>query len=283
MDKIYLQLYSFADDRTLSMEDKLRIASEIGFAGVEFAGGYEHIGVDEMKRLLDRYHLEAVSAHVGIETVAESLPYMAELGAKMLIVPGYPFADRAEALELAELLNRYGRQCATQGIRLGYHNHTSEFYLEDGKPLLDYVIENTDPDYVGFELDCGWASAAGVIPEAYLREHAGRILALHIKENSKVVGPDRPRSAHHRENQPRFERDEHGNPIIPEEVRRKFEERLKLDVATGTGIVDWKAVKAAADAQGGAIYIIEREWSYSIPPDRTQCLREDFAYVKNNL
>ncbi|MCL4520957.1 MAG: sugar phosphate isomerase/epimerase [Firmicutes bacterium] len=283
MEKIYLQLYSFSDDRTLSMEDKLRMTAEIGFAGVEFAGGYEAIGVDEMKQMLRRYHLEAISAHVGVEAMSRSIPYMAELGAKMLIVPGYPFANRVEAVELATLLNRYGRECAAHGIRIGYHNHTSEFYLEDGKPLLDYVIENTDADYVSFELDCGWASAAGINPAEYIQTHPGRFVALHIKENSKVIGPDQPRSAHQSENRPRFERDAQGNPMIPEEMRRKFDERMQLDVATGTGIVDWKAIGKAAQEAGGLVYIIEREWSYSVPPDRVQCLKEDFAWVKQNL
>lgn len=283
MEKIYLQLYSFSDDRSLSMEDKLRLTAEIGFAGVEFAGGYDDIDVDTMKKMLRRYHLEAVSAHVGDDAISASIPYMAELGVKMLIVPGYPFANQVEAVELATLLNRYGRECDAHGIRVGYHNHTSEFYLDHGKPLLDYVIENTDADYVSFELDCGWASAAGINPAEYIRQHPGRFVALHIKENSKVIGPDQPRSAHQTETGPRFERDAEGNPIIPEEIRKKFEEHMQLDVATGTGIVDWQAIGKAAEEAGGLVYIVEREWSYSLPPDRVQCLKEDFAWVKKNL
>jgi len=283
MDKICLQLYSFGHDSKLSMEDKLRTAAEIGYAGVEFAGGYDNISAAEMKECLGKYNIEVVSAHVSMNAIVDTLPYMAGLGAKMIIVPGHPFANKAEALEVAELLNKNGKEATKYGMIVGYHNHTSEFYLDEGKPLLDYVIENTDPANVSFEIDCGWASAAGIDPVEYINKYAGRFIAVHIKENSEVLGPDKPRSAHEQVQRPRFELDENGKPIIPEEIKKQFEARMKINVAAGTGIVDWKAVKEAADAQGCIAYIVEREWSYNVPPDRIQCLKEDFEYLKNNL
>ena len=60
--------------------------------------------------------------------------------------------------------------------------------MDEGKYLLDWVIENTDPETVAFEIDCGWASAAGVVPQEYIQKHAGRIAAIHIKENNAVIG-----------------------------------------------------------------------------------------------
>lgn len=62
-----------------------------------------------------------------------------------------------------------------------------------------------------------------------------------------------------------------------------FEERDKLNVAQGTGIVDWKAVKAAADAQrDDVLYVVEREANYG-GKDRITCLKEDIAWLKENL
>lgn len=282
MDKIYLQLYSFGHECTLSMEEKLKATAEIGYAGVEFAG-YGDLSATEMKALLQKYDLEAVSSHVGANAIVENLPYMAELGAKMMFVPSHPFANKAEALEFAELLNKLGKEASKYGMKIGFHNHTSEFFVDEGKPILDYVIENTDPEYVSFELDCGWASAAGLNPVEYINKHAGRFIAVHVKENSKVFGPDKPRSAKEEFKRPDWKLDENGRPIIPDEIKKMFEERMKSDVPTGTGIVDWKAVKAAAEAQGCHTFIVEREWSYNEPQDRIQCLREDFTYLKNNI
>lgn len=47
--------------------------------------------------------------------------------------------------------------------------------------------------------------------------------------------------------------------------------------------MDWKAVKAAADAQrDNVLYVVEREASYG-GKDRIACLAEDIAWLKENL
>jgi hypothetical protein len=62
-----------------------------------------------------------------------------------------------------------------------------------------------------------------------------------------------------------------------------MKERDKLNVPTGSGIVDWKAIKAAADAQReGVIYVVEREANYG-DKDRISCLKEDVAWLKANV
>ena len=83
----------------------------------------------------------------------------------------------------------------------------------------------------------------------FINSHAGRIASIHIKENGGVIGANKPQSRH--DNTPRFkiEKDADGNPIFPPEFIKMKEEHDRLNVPQGTGIVDWKAVKAAADAQ----------------------------------
>ena len=158
-----------------------------------------------------------------------------------------------------------------------------ELLLDDGKPLLDYVIENTDPAYVAFEIDCGWASAAGVDPVEYINRHAGRIAAVHVKENGAVVGPAQPRSRFDLTPPPVYPKDENGKPILPPEEVAARKERDKLNVATGTGIVDWKAVKAAADAQcDNVLYIVEREANYG-DNTRLECLAADARWLAANI
>ena len=78
--------------------------------------------------------------------------------------------------------------------------------------------------------------------------------------------------------------DADGKPIFPPEFLKMKEEHDKLNVPQGQGIVDWKAVKAAADAQcDNVIYVVEREASYNDPQDRVACLAEDIAWLKANL
>lgn len=280
MDHINLALYSYGWDNQLSMEEKLRLAHEMGYAGVEFAGGYGGVSAEDMKAMLAKYQLKAISSHVGLAAIAADLPYLQAIGAQFAIVPMHPFADHAETLEFAAQLNEVGKLAAQYGIKVGYHNHTQEFYVVDGKPLLDLLIENTDPAYVGIELDCGWATAAGIDAAAYISKYAGRFFAIHVKENSKVTGVEKPRSAH--EKQPEWKIGPDGKPIIPPEVMAHFAELMKLNVPTGQGIVDWKAVRAAAEAQGCKAFIVEREYSYD-GKDRVDCLKEDIDWLKANV
>lgn len=284
MDKVYLATYSFGFDSNLSMLDKIRKAAEIGYAGVELSGGYEGRSAAEIKAVLDECGIECISSHVQLDKIEEELPFLSELGVKFVICPMHQISCRDDALELASRLTDLGRKAARYGIKVGYHNHTSEFWKDDGETFYETLIKNTKPEDVVFQLDCGWASAAGIDPVAFINQYAGRFISIHVKENDKVIGVDKPQPrTEGGPRRPRFELDENGKPIIPPEFLKRMEERQKINCAAGQGIIDWKAVKAAADAQGCIAYIVEREYSYNDPKDRIQCLREDFEYLKNNV
>ena len=281
MENINLQLYSFGFDCPLSLLEKIKAAGEMGYSGVEFARGYEEIPVEDVQKALDEAGVKAVSAHVAFNFMEQDLPYLAKLGVKFVACPMAAFNTIEEAKETAEDLNKFGQIAKQYGITIGYHNHTGEFYQVDGKYLMDVLMENTDPETVAFEIDCGWASAAGIDPVAYIQQHAGRIAAIHIKENGAVIGADKPASRY--DPPMKFELDADGKPIVPPEFIKMMQEREKLNVPQGTGIVDWKAVKAAADAQrDGVLYVVEREASYG-GKDRITCLKEDIAWLKENL
>jgi sugar phosphate isomerase/epimerase len=282
MNNINLQLYSFGMESNLTLQEKIKVTGELGFSGVEFAGGYDDIPVEEMKKTLKDANVKAVSAHVQLDKLEHDLPYLAELGVKYIICPMASFNSPAEAKELAADLNAFGKKCAPYGIKTGYHNHTDEFFKVDGKYLYDWLMEYCDTDNVIFEIDCGWCSASGTDPVEFINSHKGRIAAIHIKENNAVIGSKLPRSRH--DKQPMFKMGPDGKPVIPPEFMKMMSERDKLNCPQGQGIVDWKAVKAAADAQFSDVqYIVEREASYNNPPDRIACLREDIKWLKENL
>lgn len=77
----------------------------------------------------------------------------------------------------------------------GVHNDSKE-NLEaaacQDKRIIDVLIEETNPDYVSFELDAGWCAAAGYDPIEFLYTYKERIILVHIKESSKVIGPQPP-------------------------------------------------------------------------------------------
>ena len=283
MENINVQVYSLISE-PISPIEKLQTIAKLGFAGAEFTADFTEVPLEEMKKVLAETGLNVPSAHVGLDKIEEVIPYFAELGTKLIICPMTDFCNKAEALEVAEELNRLGQIAKPYGIKIGYHNHTDEFYMDEGKYLYDWLIDACDPEVTEFQVDCGWCSAAGVNPVEFINSHAGRIGAIHIKENGGVIGSKQPRSRHKEYPPFKFELDENGRPIFPPEFLKMKEEHDKLNVPQGQGIVDWKAVKAAADAQcDHVVYVVEREASYNDPQDRVACLAEDIAWLKANL
>jgi sugar phosphate isomerase/epimerase len=81
------------------------------------------------------------------------------------------FIERAEAAAV---------RLAAEGIDLYYHNHHVELRLVEGTTLLQRMRLNTE--VLGFELDIHWLHRGGVDPVAYIRDFAGRVRLLHLKD-----------------------------------------------------------------------------------------------------
>jgi sugar phosphate isomerase/epimerase len=184
---IALQLYTVRDELQRDFAGTVRQVAEIGYPAVEFAG-YGGLSAPQMAVLLRETGLQAASTHVSLDAVRNDLDgqiaYCREIGCSSMMLawlaPAERGADRLAAL--AEQLNRAGRQCREAGISFGYHNHDFEFESVDAKPLLERLMEQTDPANVTFELDVYWTAFAGVDPVAFLRQHRDRISLLHMKD-----------------------------------------------------------------------------------------------------
>lgn len=285
MKNINVQLYSLGHDNTDPLPVSFEKLAAMGYTGVEFAGSnYGGMTAAQLRAELDKNGLVATSSHVSMDKMAEDMALVAGAGCKAIICPMFAYANAEEAKVFGEMLNKVGEEAKKNGMVAGYHNHTVEFFVDGGKTLLQHLMDNTDPDLVALELDCGWASCAGADPVATINNFAGRIVAIHVKENNGVMGPDTPVSMH-AENKLPFEIGPDGKPIFTPEFLAAMAERQKLNVPTGQGIVDWKAVRTAADAQakrGDIIYVVEREASYG-DKTRLECLAEDARWIHENM
>lgn len=67
---IALQLYSVRDLLEKDLEGGLKQVKELGYDGVELAGLYDHTAA-EVKEILDRVGIQAVSAHVPFTDMLE--------------------------------------------------------------------------------------------------------------------------------------------------------------------------------------------------------------------
>lgn len=272
MEKVYLQIYSLRDVLKDDFVGAIEKVGGIGYTGVEFAGMYGGLNAEGMKALLKRTGLSCISAHIGLDQAEQYIDYIAALGGKYIICPSARFDDRESALRVAEELNRIGGKCAAAGMKYGYHNHTTEFRKDGDEYLEEIIIKNTDPAKVAIQLDVGWCVSAGVDAVAFINKYAGRFEMIHAKEAGEVLGTDNPVDFS------KVKFDEQHRPVFTPEQKALLDHRQQTNVPSGKGIVDWKAVRKAADAQGAKAYIVEREWDYC--GDIFRCVKEDWEYLR---
>ena len=199
VSKISFQLYSA---RTMinqvGLEAVFAMLAEIGYKEVQFAAavGSYNVPVDEMQALLDKYGLKASSgqaAYNDANFASSYLPYAKEIGHRYTGSGGFGqpgTATLADTLATAEQMNRLGELSVKNGTgKLFGHNHDGEFLRQFPDPVTgelksawQFLVENTDPRYVTFEIDVFWAEAAGVDVATLLEQYGDRIELLHIKD-----------------------------------------------------------------------------------------------------
>jgi sugar phosphate isomerase/epimerase len=119
------------------------------------------------------------------DDVAETVRTCTLLGTDTLVVPildADRFADADAVAETATMLSALAERVANDGLRLAYHNHELEFVAVDGEDrfAFDQLVETTEG--VDFELDVGWAHAAGADPVALIERYGDRISRVHLKD-----------------------------------------------------------------------------------------------------
>lgn len=112
------------------------------------------------------------------------------MGCKYVVFPMNRWADNVEQMKVeCDLMNLIGAEANKRGIKFGYHNHNMEFENIPGteQKIEDFLIANTDPDKVFFQMDVFWVTQGNQDPVAYLKKYPKRFKVLHIKDDY-VIG-----------------------------------------------------------------------------------------------
>nr|WP_092983498.1 sugar phosphate isomerase/epimerase [Robiginitalea myxolifaciens] len=197
-----LALYTVRDAMGEDPKGTLMEVAALGYANIE-AAGYDNgtfygMAPAAFKSFLDSVGLNPVSTHQGSVTLDNADAMIADVkaaGFKYFVVPVPPMgmfkfdpatrtlSMEGTAEELAQILETLGQKCKDAGLELLYHNHDFELIEnEDGVVVLDYLLENLDPELVNFQMDLYWMTAAGADPLAYFEAHPGRFKAWHVKD-----------------------------------------------------------------------------------------------------
>ena len=84
-----------------------------------------------------------------------------------------------------DVYNKTAKMCHDLGMRFHYHNHFCEFQKYEGKYIMDWIMEYTDPDLVDFELDTYWAMRGGADYVEMISRYPGRLCMIHQKDFPK--------------------------------------------------------------------------------------------------
>ncbi|MBI4978414.1 MAG: sugar phosphate isomerase/epimerase [Spirochaetes bacterium] len=248
---IALQLYTLREPAKKDLAGTQKQAADMGWRYVQWSG-MPNLPADKIRAALDEAGLTCIAAHVSIEAFEKDFnretAFWKTVGAIDVAPGSMPKAfskDLAAWQEGARHLDALGAKLRSAGMRLSFHNHTSEFeqFADDPRTKIDILMEMTKPENLCAELDIAWALAAGADPAALIRKYAGRVPVVHAKD------------------------------VL-------IDGKKKTLTALGKGSVQWQEVFAAGKEAGIEWYIYEQDSGQGTPFDFA---RESFTFLSKLL
>ena len=189
-----VQAFTFRKSFPQGVAATLDTIKMLGFTEIE-GGGRDP---EEFKRLCDERGIRIPATGTGYEQLVKDPPAVADrakiLGAQYVMCAWIPHKNGSFNLENAkkavEDFNRAGKVLKENGLTFCYHVHGYEFWPHENGTLLDYLIQNSDPDYVSFEMDVLWTQFGGGDPVKLLKKYGDRWKLMHLKDLRKGVNKD---------------------------------------------------------------------------------------------
>lgn len=220
--EIGVQLYSIRDvignpeAYARNHEEAFKALAQMGYTSVEAAcysdGKLYGVDPEQYKADLEAAGLKSLSTHIGRnlsdEELAsgdftESMKWWDQAiaahkaaGCTYVVCPSFAVPQTLAGLKTyCDYFNAIGAKCKENGMLFGYHNHSHEFNKVEDKVIYDFMLENTNPESVFFEMDVYWAVMGHAAPVEYFKKYPGRFTMLHIKDyrelgESGMVGFD---------------------------------------------------------------------------------------------
>jgi sugar phosphate isomerase/epimerase len=245
--------FTFRNDFSKDVAGTLDYIKAMGITNIEFSNLFGKTAT-EMRALLDERGMVCTSYGVYYDALTNKTEKVIQeaktLGAEFVRVGMIPhkgdFTVQDADVAIKDF-NRVGKILKENGIEFAYHNHGYDFAPYENGTLYDYLIQNTNPDYVSYEIDILWVHQFGQDPLAYLKKYPTRFKLMHVKDLKKDVP-------------------------VGLEVKTSSEN----DVPLGTGQINVQAILKQARKSPIKYYYLEDENSNS----RTQ-VPLSLTYVKN--
>jgi sugar phosphate isomerase/epimerase len=185
--------FTFRADFSKDVAWTLDYIKAMGITNIEFSNLFGKTAT-EMRALLDERGMVCTSYGVYYDALTNKTEKVIQdaktLGAEFVRVGMIPhkgdFTVQDADVAIKDF-NRVGKILKENGIEFAYHNHGYDFTPYQQSTLYDYLIQNTDPAYVSFELDILWVHQFGQDPLAYLKKYPTRFKLMHVKDLKKGI------------------------------------------------------------------------------------------------
>jgi sugar phosphate isomerase/epimerase len=229
--------YTYRNSFQKDVAATLDTIRSLGITDMEFSNLFGKTAT-ELRSLLDERGMICSSFGVGYADLTNKTREVGQnaktLGAKFVRVAWIPHDapfDIEDTKKAVEDFNKAGRFLKDEfDITFCYHNHGYEFHPYEVGTLFDFMMEKTDKQYVGYEIDVLWTYFPGVDPAELINKYPDRFKLMHIKDLKKGVEGNMSG----------------GTPV-------------ENDVALGTGQLDLPKILRAAKKAGIQHYYIEDE------------------------
>ncbi|WP_195940466.1 sugar phosphate isomerase/epimerase family protein [Romboutsia sp. 1001713B170131_170501_G6] len=183
----------------IGITETFKKVKEIGFSTVELSQiPMTEENVSEIKKCLDELDMKVCATSASIKPLMPTMKMenlrddfdkivadTKALNCKYIRIGMISFdclGSKEKIVEYTKELNEMGKRLKEEGLELYYHNHHVEFAKYDGEYIMDIMAKESDPKYLGFELDVHWLQRGGVNPLEWIKKLEGRIKIIHIKD-----------------------------------------------------------------------------------------------------
>ncbi len=191
----------------LGAYETLKACAEMGYHCMEVSQiPMTKENVSGMRKACDEYGIKIAANTASLEPMLPGMPGETlttdfdkivedckALNTDMLRIGMLPMTcmgSREKAVDFVKRADEMAERLGEHGIDLYYHNHHVEFVKYDGQYLLDIIKDNTKK--MGFELDIHWIHRGGENPVEFIKQYAGRIRLLHLKDY-RIAAPVMPK------------------------------------------------------------------------------------------
>jgi len=204
---IGIQLYSVRDNMSANPDSTVAEVGKMGYKFVETAGysdgKFYGVPAAEFTAMVEKNGMQFLGSHTGkslpdsaswnstMEWWDKAIAAHKEAGVKWIVQPWMgesAFTSLDVLKKYCDYFNTVGEKCNAAGIRFGYHNHSKEFTKIDSITIYDFMLQNTDPAKVMFQIDLYWITVGGADPLVYFDKYPGRFELFHVKDAKELGG-----------------------------------------------------------------------------------------------